>query len=117
MNPYTPYITNTVNWKEAKSIHPTITVEIIKGRNYTENTTRLIQESIVNYLNNIQLSQSPTVNDIIINATYADTNAAYIVGTVNLGSAATNPNTYYYYNIDNLPTPTVVDNVVTITFS
>ena len=109
-------ITNTVYWKNATPIHPTITVKINKGRNYTPNTTQNIGNAILNYLNNIKLSNVVSANDIMIAATYADSTAAYTINSVDVSQALNNDNTYYYYtkfSVSGYDT----DPIATLTFS
>ena len=98
--PLSDYITdliNTVNWKEAVAIHPQMSVVVTKGRSYSDDTTKAIIQSLVDYMNNLQLSKTPVLNDVIITVTYADINAGYSVGTITLPNPNTNPNTYYNY--------------------
>ena len=115
LDDYISDLTNTVYWKEAKGIADHIQFKITKGRNYSDNTTINIITEIINYLNNIHLSQRPTENDIIITGTYADINSAYVISDVDLSHVSTNPNTYYNYINDYTGTDTdhvkVTDNL------
>lgn len=115
LDDYISDLTNTVYWKESKGIAEHIQFKITKGRNYSDNTTINIITEIINYLNNIHLSQQPTENDIIITGTYADINAAYVISDVDLSQVSTNPNTYYNYINDYSGTDTdhvkVTDNL------
>ena len=91
------YLQNIVYWKECVPITPIITFDIRKGRNYSESTTNAIVQDIVDYLNTIQISKVPDTNNIIITATYADPNAAYIIQDVDVSNAEVNPITYFHY--------------------
>ena len=98
--PSIDYITNTVYWKNATPISPQIDVTITPSTNYTKATSTNIKNAVLNYLNNIKLSEVVSANDIIIAATYADSNARYVVQNVDVSNALNNDNTYYYYPDD-----------------
>ena len=94
------WLNQTLNWKKAVSIHPTCTVTITPLTFFANTTTAEIAKQVMNYLNNVRLSQLPTKNDMIVTAMYADPTfkgaATYIVKDVAIPSSA-NPNTYYNY--------------------
>lgn len=109
LDSYIQYLNNIVYWKEAVSIAPTVTLTIKKGRNYSNKTSYNIAQDIVDYLNSIKIAETPTENDMIITATYADSNAVYIVEGANVSAAQVNPDTYFHYINDlNEATPTHV---------
>lgn len=97
LNQYITWLGQQVFWKEAIPIHPTCSITITKGLNYTTNTTENIAKDIITYLNKLHISQLPTKNEMIITATYADSSSQYIISDVDLSQIGINTNTYYNY--------------------
>lgn len=114
LDPALSFISQTVYWKLATPIAPTVQVTLIKGRNYTSSTSTAIGDAIMTYLNHLSLSELISINDIIITATYADNTASYVISDVTVSDSSTNPNTYFKYSSFVV---SIQDDVVTFTFS
>lgn len=94
------WLNQTLNWKKAIPIKPSCSVTITPLTFFANTTTAEIAKQVMNYLNNVRLSQLPTKNDMIVTAMYSDPTfkgaATYIVKDVTIPSTP-NPNTYYNY--------------------
>lgn len=107
-------LNQTIYWKEAIPVKPSITFKVTSYRNYTEAATTAIGNAVLKYLNSIPLSQTVSHNDLLVTAIYADSSATYVVSDVNVSAAQTNANTYYKYSTFSASTS---GNVITFTFN
>lgn len=107
-------LNQTIYWKEAIPVKPSITFKVTSYRNYTEAATTAIGNAVLKYLNSIPLSQTVSHNDLLVTAMYADSSATYVVSDVNVSAAQTNANTYYKYSTFSASTS---GNVITFTFN
>lgn len=102
LNEYITWLDQTIYWKKAKPISTSFTVTITPGPTYVSTTAEDIGNSIIAYMNSLQLSQLPTTGDLTVNALYANakTLGSYNVKSVDITSLLTtgNPNTYFTYN-------------------
>lgn len=120
LDPNISYLDSTIYWKDATPINPSCTVTIIKSNFYADTTSDLIKNAVIEYLNNVNLSAKPTVNDMLITATYADPTfrgaGTYVVSNVTVPSGD-NPNTYYNYTDADIVTSTTTTTNDTLTFT
>ena len=121
LNNKVDWLKQIISWKEATPIHPEIKLTIIPSINYDKNTsTPKIEQAVIDYLNGIDLSKLPTVNDILITATYADTNTrdggGYVITDVVLPADFKNENTYFEYDIANCAIDDSVEGKIIVTF-
>lgn len=90
----------TISWKQAKPINPTITIEIKTYDYFTTDEINTIGNKVITYLNKLSISEDLDKNKILIEAVQADPkfkgNLTYYVNSVTIEDS-TNPDTYYNY--------------------
>lgn len=103
--PSISWLSNVVNWKKATPIHPTFTVQITPGTYFNNDTIDVIKQKVIEYMNSVRLGALPEKNDILIAATYTNSNfngvATYVVSNVDISGITSNPNTFFKYDIAN----------------
>lgn len=91
----------TVYWKQATPINPTITLEIKAYDYFTADEISTIGNKVITYLNKLTLSEDLDKNKILIEAVQADPkfkgNLTYYVNSVTVPTS-TNTDTYYKYS-------------------
>lgn len=117
---YEQKFNETVSWKEAVAIAPSIEITLTPTNVFTSSNIPAIAQALISYLNGITLTQQTlTIDELLVEAIYADPTfkgrATYTVSSSNIKINAVNSNftigdTYFKYT-----TYTFTDNKLLLT--
>ena len=93
----------SINWKQAKAINPSVSINISTYEYFTSDEINQIGKAVINYLNKLSISENLDKNKILIEAVQADPkfkgNLTYYVNSITIAeSDLINPDTYYHYS-------------------
>lgn len=97
----------TLYWKKCTPIHPDVTVTIspILVNNFSTDELNEVGQTLIDYLNSIQIGHNVNEQDFMVEAIFADPQfkgrPTYTVGEINLPSTVTN-NADTYFNYSNV---------------
>ena len=112
-----------VYWKEAKAVNKEIVITITTKENFASinnSTAKAIANNVIDYMNNLQLSEDVTANMLENEVEYADPlfrgRRTFSINsiTINASTSYTNPDTYFNYTNTDITTS---GNTVTIKLS
>lgn len=113
-------VAQTIYWKQAKSVVPQIQIVLNTFEYFTEQEISTISNSMISYLNDLQIGTSLTAQDILIQASYADpqflSKPTYSVSSAKINDTTSYENKLTYYNYSSFSF-TNAGNAYTITLS
>lgn len=93
---------NTVYWKEAERVAPPITVKIKKLSFFSTETSSLIVDSVVKYMNSLWISEDPDLDDLRAEAVEADplynSRKTFLIQSIEIEGGTENRDVRYYYD-------------------
>lgn len=93
---------NTVYWKETKRISPPITIKIKKLSFFSTETSDLIVDSVVKYMNSLWISEDPDLDDLRAEVVEADplynSRKTFLIQSIEIEGGTENKDIRYYYD-------------------
>lgn len=93
---------NIVYWKEAKREAPKITLEIKKLSFFSTETSDLIVDSVVKYMNSLWISEDPDLDDLRAEVVEADplynSRKTFLIQSIEIEGGTENKDVRYYYD-------------------